>query len=278
LQAFGRKLHASAFPIGVDAQDFAQLVKGDNARKTYDRMMAHSVFRKMVVGVDRLDYSKGLEERLIGFERFLHDHPDMRREVMLLQVAPISRDEVEAYQDLRGRLDGLIGRINGAYAEMDSTPIRYVNRSYRRDELAGIYRAAKAALVTPLRDGMNLVAKEYVAAQDPEDPGVLILSRFAGAARQMKDALIINPNSPEEISDALERALSMDVDERKRRWEALFENVTREDVTAWRDSFVTALRARPVANDEAPEPPVQSLDVAAKKLRAQQAEAKAMRA
>jgi trehalose 6-phosphate synthase len=281
LQAFGHKLHASAFPIGIDAEDFAKIVTGDTARKVYDRMMAHSVFRKMVVGVDRLDYSKGLEERLIGYERFLHDHPDLVRETMLLQIAPISRDEVEAYQDLRGRLDGLIGRINGAYAEMDSTPIRYVNRSYRRDELAGVYRASKAALVTPLRDGMNLVAKEYVAAQDPEDPGVLILSRFAGAARQMKDALIINPNSPEEISDALERALSMDLSERKRRWEALFDNVTREDVTAWRDKFVAALSARPdagAAHAVDSKTPVQSLDVAAKKLRAQQAEAKAMRA
>ncbi len=280
LVAFGRRTCAAAFPIGVDAQDFAEIVKSENAQKTYDRMMAHSVFRKMIVGVDRLDYSKGLEERLVGYERFLNDHPEMRREVMLLQIAPISRDEVEAYQDLRGRLDGLIGRINGAYAEMDFTPIRYVNRSYRRDELAGVYRAAKAALVTPLRDGMNLVAKEYVAAQDPDDPGVLILSRFAGAARQMKDALIINPNSPEEISDALERALSMSLDERKRRWQALFENVRREDVTAWRDNFVAALRARGGPDDEGdevPEPTVRTLDVAAKALRAQGPEATAMR-
>ncbi|PZR34464.1 alpha,alpha-trehalose-phosphate synthase (UDP-forming) [Caulobacter segnis] len=279
LVAFGRRTCAAAFPIGVDAQDFAEIVKSDNARKTYDRMMAHSVFRKMLVGVDRLDYSKGLEERLIGYERFLHDHPEMRREVMLLQIAPISRDEVEAYQDLRSRLDGLIGRINGAYAEMDFTPIRYVNRSYRRDELAGVYRAAKAALVTPLRDGMNLVAKEYVAAQDPEDPGVLILSRFAGAARQMKDALIINPNSPEEISDALERALSMSLAERKRRWESLFDNVRREDVTAWRDDFVTALRARPGpdADEQTDEPaPVRTLDVAARALKSGP-EARAMR-
>jgi len=194
------------------------------------------------VGVDRLDYSKGLEERLIGFERFLHDNEEARREVMLLQIAPLSRDEVEAYQDLRGRLDGLIGRINGAYADMDYNPIRYLNRSYRRDELAGVYRASKAALVTPLRDGMNLVAKEYVASQDASDPGVLILSRFAGAARQLKEALIINPNSPEEISDALTRALNMDLADRKRRWEALMDNVTRHDVTAWRDDFVAALR------------------------------------
>jgi trehalose 6-phosphate synthase len=149
LVAFGQRTQAAAFPIGVDAKDFAEITKSEAARKTYDRMMAHSVFRKMIVGVDRLDYSKGLEERLIGFERFLHDHPDLVRETMLLQIAPISRDEVEAYQDLRARLDGLIGRINGAYAEMDSTPIRYVNRSYRRDELAGIYRAAKAAWSRP---------------------------------------------------------------------------------------------------------------------------------
>ncbi|PHY22098.1 alpha,alpha-trehalose-phosphate synthase (UDP-forming) [Caulobacter sp. BP25] len=279
LVAFGRRALAAAFPIGVDAQDFTEIVQSENAQKTYDRMMAHSVFRKMIVGVDRLDYSKGLEERLIGYERFLHDHPEMRREVMLLQIAPISRDEVEAYQDLRGRLDGLIGRINGAYAEMDFTPIRYVNRSYRRDELAGVYRAAKAALVTPMRDGMNLVAKEYVAAQNPEDPGVLILSRFAGAARQMKDALIINPNSPEEISDALERALSMSLEERKRRWEALFDNVRREDVTAWRDDFVAALRGRPGPEDEdrKDEPSaVRSLDVAARALKAGP-EARAMR-
>jgi trehalose 6-phosphate synthase len=281
LVAFGQRTQAAAFPIGVDAKDFAEIIQGETARKVYDRMMAHSVFRKMIVGVDRLDYSKGLEERLVGFERFLHDHPDLRSKVMLLQIAPLSRDEVEAYQDLRGRLDGLIGRINGAYAEMDFTPIRYVNRSYRRDELAGIYRAAKAALVTPLRDGMNLVAKEYVAAQDPEDPGVLILSRFAGAARQMRDALIINPNSPEEISDALERALSMGLKERKRRWEALFDNVEREDVTAWRDNFVAALRARPRPGEDDAEtkpPPVRSLDVAAKALRTQGPEAKAMRA
>src|SRR5690606_5968555 len=109
------------------------------------------------------------------------------------------RDEVEAYQAERAKLDALTGRINGEFGHMDWTPIHYINRNYRRDELAGIYRAAAVGLVTPLRDGMNLVAKEFVAAQDPEDPGVLVLSRFAGAAMQLKDALIINPNSPEEI-------------------------------------------------------------------------------
>ena len=241
LVAFGRRTRAEAFPIGVDAQDFAEIVQSENARKTYDRMMAHSVFRKMIVGVDRLDYSKGLEERLIGFERFLHDHPDMRREVLLLQIAPLSRDEVEAYQDLRGRLDGLIGRINGAYAEMDSTPIRYVNRSYRRDELAGVYRAAKAALVTPLRDGMNLVAKEFVAAQDPADPGVLVLSRFAGAAEEMKDALLVNPYDVEGTAKALARGLAMPLDERQERWSRMMQGLRDNDVFRWCDDFLTDL-------------------------------------
>ena len=180
--------------------------------------------------------------RAIGFERFLHDHPDLRREVMLLQIAPISRDEVEAYQDLRGRLDGLIGRINGAYAEMDFTPIRYVNRSYRRDELAGVYRASKAALVTPLRDGMNLVAKEYVAAQDPEDPGVLILSRFAGAAAEFKEgALLVNPYDPDAVAAAIARAMAMPLAERKSRHAALYAALLRNDISGWGDRFLSAL-------------------------------------
>jgi trehalose 6-phosphate synthase len=242
LMAFGSKVRAGAFPIGIDATEFAAAVRSPAAVKMYDRMAASTVFRSLIIGVDRLDYSKGLEERLLGFERFLHDNPDMHREVFMLQIAPISRDEVDAYQDIRGRLDALSGRINGAYADTDWSPIRYVNRNYRRDELAGVYRAARVGLVTPLRDGMNLVAKEYVAAQNPDDPGVLILSRFAGAALQMREALIINPFSREEVSEALKRALTMDVRERRRRWEALFDGVKTHDVTAWRDSFVQALR------------------------------------
>jgi trehalose 6-phosphate synthase len=241
LQAFGRTLKIGAFPIGLDAVDFARMLKSTRARRMHDLMTAATVFRNLIVGVDRLDYSKGLEERFIGFERFLADNPDMRREVLMLQIAPVSREAVEAYQEIRGRLDALSGRINGEFADIDWAPFRYVNRNYRRDELAGIYRAARVGLVTPLRDGMNLVAKEFVAAQDPEDPGVLILSHFAGAARQMREALLVNPNSPEEIADALKRALTMEKPERIRRWRALFDNVQREDVTAWRDAFVGAL-------------------------------------
>jgi trehalose 6-phosphate synthase len=241
LKAFGRSVQVGAFPIGIDAPEFAQMLKSAKARRMRDLMTAATVFRNLVVGVDRLDYSKGLEERFMGFERFLADNPEMRREVLMLQIAPVSRESVDAYQEIRGRLDALSGRINGEFADVDWNPFRYVNKNYRRDELAGIYGAARVGLVTPLRDGMNLVAKEFVAAQNPEDPGVLVLSRFAGAARQLRQALLVNPNSPEDIADALKRALAMDKAERIRRWSALFETVEREDVTAWRDAFVGAL-------------------------------------
>jgi trehalose 6-phosphate synthase len=240
-RAFGRTVKIGAYPIGIDAADFAKLVRSPRAVRMNDLMRACTVFRRLIVGVDRLDYSKGLEERFMGFERLLGDSPEIRREVLMLQIAPVSREGVEAYQEIRARLDALSGRINGEFADIDWAPFRYVNKNYRRDELAGIYRAASVGLVTPLRDGMNLVAKEFVAAQDPEDPGVLILSRFAGAARQMTEALLVNPNSPEELAEALKRALAMERPERIRRWRALFDNVQREDVTAWRDAYVADL-------------------------------------
>ncbi|HEX4742078.1 MAG TPA: trehalose-6-phosphate synthase [Caulobacteraceae bacterium] len=243
LQAFGQSLRAQAFPIGLDLEEFQTLARSPVALRAFDRMAAHSVFRSLIVGVDRLDYSKGLEERLYGFEAFLEQNPELRREVLYLQVAPTSRGEVEAYQDLRARIDALCGRINAIYADMDSAPIRYVNRAYRRDELAGIYRAASVCLVTPLRDGMNLVAKEYVAAQDPDDPGVLMLSRFAGAARQMPEAVIVNPYSREELADGLKLSLSMSLAERRSRYESLMTGIRRSNVKIWRDSFVEALKA-----------------------------------
>jgi trehalose 6-phosphate synthase len=241
LKAFGRSVKVGAFPIGIDAAEFAKLVRSPRAVRMRDIMTACTVFRQLIVGVDRLDYSKGLEERFLGFERLLADNPELRREVLMLQIAPVSRESVDAYQEIRARLDALSGRINGEFSDIDWAPFRYVNRNYRRDELAGIYRAARVGLVTPLRDGMNLVSKEFVAAQDPEDPGVLVLSRFAGSARQLTEALLVNPNSPEEIAEALKQALAMERPERVRRWRALFENVRRDDVTAWRDDFVAAL-------------------------------------
>jgi trehalose 6-phosphate synthase len=163
--------------------------------------------------------------------------------VALLQIAPPSRGEVHTYEEIRAHLDELSGRINGEFAHVDWVPIRYVNQGYPREELAGFYRAAEIALITPLRDGMNLVAKEYVAAQDPENPGVLILSRFAGAALQLRDALLVNPYSKDEISDAIARALDMPLEERKRRWRAMMDVVEKDDVLWWRKNFVEALQS-----------------------------------
>ena len=241
LECFGRKVQTGVFPIGIDVDGFLAARDSTLGARTYDRMAASAVFRSMIVGVDRLDYSKGLEERLLGYEQFLQDNPSMRGEVFLLQVTPISRDDVDSYQDIRARLDALAGRVNGAFADMDWQPIRYLNRTYRRDQLAGIYRASKVGLVTPLRDGMNLVAKEYVCAQNPDDPGVLILSRFAGAAEQMGEALLVNPYSREELSDAIHKALTMPLAERIRKWEALMKIVRDTDVSIWRDDYVRAL-------------------------------------
>jgi trehalose 6-phosphate synthase len=241
LSAYGRKLEIGAFPIGIDAAEFTRLAAGPRAQRMRNLMAACTVFRHLIVGVDRLDYSKGLEERMVGFERLLTENSEMRRQVLMLQIAPPSRESVGAYQEIRARLDALSGRINAEFSDLDWSPFRYVNRSYRRDELAGVYAAARVGIVTPLRDGMNLVAKEFVAAQDPEDPGVLVLSRFAGAATQLREALLVNPNSAEEIAEALKRALNMSKAERIERWRAMFASVSRDDVTAWRDAFVTAL-------------------------------------
>ena len=247
-----RTVRAISCPIGIDTTEFVAAASSPQARLAYRRMKDSSDGRDLIIGVDRLDYSKGLEERFAGYERFLEEHEESRKEVYLLQIAPPSRGDVETYQRIRATLDGLSGRINGAHADLDWVPIRYVNRGFPRAVLAGVYRAARIGLVTPLRDGMNLVAKEYVAAQDPEDPGVLILSRFAGAALQMTDAVLVNPHSAEELSDAIELALKMPREERVARWRALMDGVEREDVIWWRKRFTDALERSDQPAEDAP--------------------------
>lgn len=239
-----RTITVIACPIGIDADDFIASANSPTAAATHARMMTSSIGRSMIIGVDRLDYSKGLEERFNGYQRYLETRPDARTNVYLLQIAPPSRGAVQSYRDIRATLDALSGRINGAFADVDWVPLRYVNQGFPREILAGIYRAARVGLVTPLRDGMNLVAKEYVAAQDPEDPGVLILSRFAGAAEQMEQALLVNPYSADDLADAIEQALAMPREERIARWRPMFENVRCEDVIWWRKRF-TAVLAQP---------------------------------
>jgi trehalose 6-phosphate synthase len=247
-----RSVHAAAYPIGIDYKEFEAANASAKARKAFERMRRSAAGRQTIIGVDRLDYSKGLEERFTGYRRFLEEHAELRGKLFLLQIAPPTRGEVDTYEIIRERLDELSGRINGEFADVDWVPLRYVNQGYSREDLAGFYRAAEIALITPLRDGMNLVAKEYVAAQDPKDPGVLILSRFAGAALQLKDAILVNPYSKEEISDALLQALNMPKAERIRRWKALNEVVKKEDVVAWRKAFVAALQQAKPVEDSTP--------------------------
>lgn len=239
----GRRIIARAFPIGIDYEEFVASGKSELAQGAYKRLKSSlSGDRKMLIGVDRLDYSKGLGERFDSFDRFLTDNPEMAKDTVLLQIAPPSRGDVASYQMIRHDLERKAGHINGAHADVAWVPIRYVNHGYPRAELFGFYRAADIGLVTPLRDGMNLVAKEYVAAQDETDPGVLILSQFAGAAPQMQDAVLVNPHSAEEVSEAIKRALHMPKAERCRRHERLLASVRDEDVVQWREQFVSALK------------------------------------
>lgn len=238
----GRMIRAIACPIGIDTKDFVAALSCKEAITAHGRMVESSIGRDLIVGVDRLDYSKGLQERFTGYERFLNKHPERAAKVYLLQIAPPTREGVQSYRDIRTALNAQSGLINGTHADIDWVPIRYVNRGMSRSTLGGIYRAARIGLVTPLRDGMNLVAKEYVAAQDPDDPGVLILSQFAGAAEQLKEALIVNPYSADDIAEAIEHALLMSREERVARWRPMFECVQSQDVNWWLEIFTGAMK------------------------------------
>ena len=233
---------ARAFPIGIDYDFFMGKGATEDALTAQRRLEASTRDRTAMLGVDRLDYSKGLPERIDGISRFFDQHPERVRELVYIQIAPPSREDIKSYQDIRAMLEQKTGQINGARSEVDMVPIRYVNRGYSQEELFGFYRASKIGLVTPLRDGMNLVAKEYIAAQDPEDPGVLILSRFAGAAQQLPDALLVNPHSPDDVSYNIRLALDMPLAERKARWEKLIVTVRDDNVHRWADEFVNCLQ------------------------------------
>jgi len=256
IQVGERTVRTAAFPIGIDVAEFEQVTTSDDARNAFETLRRSAEGKKVIIGVDRLDYSKGLAERFNGYRRFLEEHEEWRGRVSLLQIAPPSRGEVHTYEHIRENLDELSGRINGAFAHVDWVPIRYVNQGYPHAGLAGFYRASDVALITPLRDGMNLVAKEFVASQDPDDPGVLILSRFAGAAHQLGEAILVNPYSKDEISDAIRKALDMPRAERVKRWQSLIASVRDEDVVAWRQSFLAALAGEPPATSPSPARPV----------------------
>lgn len=241
-----RTVHARAYPIGIDYDHLMQQAGTGEARQAAQRLLASTRHRTAMLGVDRLDYSKGLPERIDGISRFFDQHPEHVRDLVYIQIAPPSREDVASYQRIRTQLEQKTGQINGARSEVDLVPIRYVNKGHSLAELCGFYHAAKIALVTPLRDGMNLVAKEYIAAQDPEDPGILILSRFAGAALQMPEAVLVNPHSPDELSQAIKQALEMSREERKERWNELIKTVRDDNIHRWTENFTGDLANLPV--------------------------------
>ena len=231
----------AVFPIGSDPDAFARLATSPAANKMSKRMVRAMDDQRLILGVDRLDYSKGLPQRVEAYEKLLANNPQFRRLVHLLQVAPPSRDTIKEYQETSDTLDAMCGHVMGRFAEPDWAPLTYVKRAYGQPSLAGLYRLARVGLVTPLRDGMNLVAHEYIASQNPEDPGVLVLSRFAGAAEIFPEALLVNPFDTDETAEALRLALNMGLDERKERWQALMAAARHYSVDNWAANFLASL-------------------------------------
>lgn len=241
LEAFGRRVTAAVFPISIDTQNVARMAVEAEAVRQVQRLRASLQGRSLMIGVDRLDYSKGLVPRMQAYAQLLDAHPENRGHVVFLQIAPQTREGVPEYDEIRRDLEAISGHLNGSYAEFDWAPLRYLNKGFSRRTLAGFFRASRVGLVTPLRDGMNLVAKEYVAAQMPEDPGVLVLSRFAGAADELDGALIVNPHDVEGVAEAMQKALHMPLDQRRARWRRMYERLNQYDIDHWRDSFLAAL-------------------------------------
>src|SRR5690242_17064041 len=243
VRAFGRVVRAEVFPIGIDVTTVSAQAEAADSSRHMRRLRQSVEDRVLIIGVDRLDYSKGLEARFEAYSHFIETYRDTRGRTVLMQIAPPSRSEVPEYRDIRRKLAATAGQINSRYGEFDWTPLRYINKSFSHQILTGFFRASRIGLVTPLRDGMNLVAKEYVASQSADDPGVLLLSCFAGAARELGEAVIINPFDVEGMAEAILQGLDMPLGERKERWTAMMNVLERNDITAWRESFVCALTA-----------------------------------
>jgi len=243
LRVGSHTLIADVFPIGIDLADVVAESAANAHTDVVTRMVESLVDRKLIIGVDRLDYSKGLVERFGAYEHFLDAHPENQGRVTFMQIAPLSRTDVRAYADIRQALEQASGRTNGRFADTDWTPIRYLNRNFPHEALMGFLRAAQVGLVTPVRDGMNLVAKEFVAAQDPADPGVLILSTLAGAARELTAALLVNPYDTRALATAMQTALNMPLDERRERHRNMMAVLERNDVGRWSGRFMSALES-----------------------------------
>jgi trehalose 6-phosphate synthase len=243
LRAFGRMVRVQVFPIGIDTAEIARLARAAEESRHMQRLRTSLSGRTLMIGVDRLDYSKGLPARFAAFEQLLKAYPETRGRIVFLQIAPASRSEVREYKEIRRTLAASAGNINGRYSEFDWTPLRYVNKSFSHGVITGFLRAAHIGLVTPLRDGMNLVAKEYVASQPADDPGVLVLSCFAGSAQELGEAVLVNPHDIEGMAEGIRQGLMMPLGERRERWTAMMATIERSDIARWRESFVAALTA-----------------------------------
>jgi trehalose 6-phosphate synthase len=241
LAAGGREQRVGVYPVGIEPAEFAP--PEDFSRDRSRRGVLGKVVRgrRLLLGVDRLDYTKGIPERIRAFEWFVRNHPEWRKKVSFIQIGAPSRAGASQYRQEKRKVEALVGRVNGELAEHDWVPIRYLYRTYPRSVLARFYREADVALVTPIRDGMNLVSKEFVAAQHPESPGVLILSRGAGAAEDLPEAIVVNPFTPVDVAQGIVQALNMPLEERRSRHRALLARVREHSVASWGERFLRDL-------------------------------------
>ncbi|AXU94881.1 MAG TPA: alpha,alpha-trehalose-phosphate synthase [Erwinia persicina] len=244
-RAFGNRFTTEVYPIGIEPDSIKEMAEGPLPPKMV-AMKKDLGDAKNIIACERLDYSKGLPERFLAYEALLENYPEHRGKIRYSQIAPTSRGDVQAYQDIRHQLETEAGRINGKYGTLGWTPLYYLNQHFDRRLLMKIFRLTDIGLVTPLRDGMNLVAKEYVAAQDPDDPGVLVLSRFAGAANELTSALIVNPYDRDEVAAALNQALTMSRTERISRYNDMMNVLRQNDIAHWRESYLQDLQALPI--------------------------------
>lgn len=238
--AWGKRFRTEVYPIGIEPDEIAADASGPLPPKLA-QLKNELKNVKNIFSVERLDYSKGLPERFLAFETLLDKFPQHHGKIRYTQIAPTSRGEVQAYQDIRHQLETEAGRINGRYGQLGWTPLYYLNQHFDRKILMKVFRYAEVGLVTPLRDGMNLVAKEYVAAQDPADPGVLVLSQFAGAANELTSALIVNPYDRDDVANALNRALTMPLTERISRHAEMMKIIKENDIDRWQARFIDDL-------------------------------------
>ncbi len=233
----GRTTLIGAFPISIDFDEFARGAANEQVAARASQLIQGLQGCRILLGVDRLDYTKGIPERLAAFRHLLEFHPEVHGKVTLVQVVVPSREDIPEYRELKAQIQRAVSEINGHFGEPDWVPVHYIHRSLDRAELLAYYRAADIALITPLKDGMNLVSKEYCAARVSND-GVLILSEFAGAAFQLRQgAILVNPYHTRAVADAIRVALEMPPAEQRRRMRRLRERVRRENIFHWRDTF-----------------------------------------